>query len=88
MLDYISKSLTFAGNLAFWGAVWGPGRILHPLWQGKGAFLKLPRLTSASGYKLYECIITMQLCRVWGRCTGNVGEWEALTQGAQAEKTE
>ena len=42
-----SKPLTFAGNLAFWGAVWCPVHNLHPLWQGKGAFLKLPRSTSA-----------------------------------------
>jgi len=34
--------LTFAGNLAFWGVLWGPVRTLHPLWQGKGAFQKLP----------------------------------------------
>jgi hypothetical protein len=40
-LDFISKPLTFAGNSAFWGAAWGPVCILHPLWQGKGAFLKL-----------------------------------------------
>jgi hypothetical protein len=43
ILDVISKPLTFAGNLAFWGVLWGPVRILHPFWQGKGAFLKLPR---------------------------------------------
>jgi hypothetical protein len=42
LYDIISEPLTFAGNSAFWGAVWGPVRILHPLWQGKGAFLKLP----------------------------------------------
>jgi hypothetical protein len=51
ILDVISKPLTCAGNSAFWGAVWGPVRILHPLWQGKGAFLKLLRSTSASGYQ-------------------------------------
>jgi hypothetical protein len=36
--------------------VWGPVRILHPLWQGKGAFLKLPWSTSAS-FKHYKCYI-------------------------------
>ena len=55
----LSKPLTFAVNLAFWEAVWGPVRILHPLCQGKGAFLKLPRSTSASGYKHYKCYLTM-----------------------------
>jgi hypothetical protein len=42
MLDVVSKPLTYAGNLAIWGVLWGPVRILHPLWQGKDAFLKLP----------------------------------------------
>jgi len=70
ILDVISKPLTFAGNSAFWGAVWGPVRILHPLWQEKGAFLKLPRLTSASGYKHYKCCITMLQGRIWGRVLG------------------
>jgi len=42
ILDVISKPLTFAGNSAIWGAVWGPVHILHPLWQGKGIFLNLP----------------------------------------------
>jgi hypothetical protein len=48
--------------LAFWGVLWGPLRTLHPLWQGKGAFLRLPRSTSASGYKHYYCYITMLQC--------------------------
>jgi len=56
ILNVISKPLTFAENSAFWGAVWGPVRILHPLWQGKGTFLNLPRSTSASGYKHYKFI--------------------------------
>ena len=30
----------------------------------------------------------MLQCRVWGRDTGNAGEWEALTQGTQGKKTE
>jgi len=50
-LDFISKPLTFAGNSAFWGPAWGPVRSLHPLWQGKGAFLNLHQSTLASGYK-------------------------------------
>jgi hypothetical protein len=79
ILDVISKPLTFAGNSAFWGAVWGPVHSLHPLWQGKGAILNLTRLTSASGYKHYKCHITMLKCRVWGRGTGNADEWEALS---------
>jgi len=29
----------------------------------------------------------MLQCRIWGRGTGNAGEWEALTQGTQGEKT-
>jgi len=81
ILDVIPKPLTFAGNSAFWGAVWGPVRILHPLWQGKGTFLKLPRSTSASGYKHYKCHLTMLQCRIWDRGTGNAGVREALTQG-------
>ena len=84
----MSKSLTFAGNLAFWRVLWGPLRNLHPLWQGKGAFMRLPRSTFASGYKHYKCCSTMLQCRVWGRDTGNAGEWEALTQGTQGKKTE
>jgi hypothetical protein len=43
ILGVIFKPLTFAGNSAFWRAVWGPVRILHPFWQGKGTFLNLPR---------------------------------------------
>ena len=70
-----------------WRAVWSPGHILHSLWQGKGAFLNLPRLTSASGYKHYKCLITMLQCRIWDRGIGKAGEWEALTQGTQGEKT-
>ena len=66
----------------------GPVRILHPIWQGKGAFLKLPRSTSASGYKHYKCCITMLQGQIWDRVTGKSGEWEALTQGAQGEQTE
>jgi hypothetical protein len=58
LMCVISKSLTFAKNLAFWWVLWGPLRILHPLWQGKGAFLKLPRSTSASGNKHNKCYIT------------------------------
>jgi hypothetical protein len=61
---------------------------LHPLWQGKGAFMKLPRSTTASGYKHYKCYITILPCRVWGRGTGNACKWEALTLGTQGEKTE
>ena len=34
-LDVISKPLTFAGTSAFWGVLWAPVRILHPLWQGQ-----------------------------------------------------
>ena len=64
----------------------GPGAYLHPLWQGKGAFLMLPRSTSASGYKHYKCYITMLQGRIWGRGTGKAGKWEALTQGTQGEK--
>jgi len=28
----------------------------------------------------------MQQCRIWGRGTGNAGEWETLTQGTQGKK--
>ena len=70
ILDFVSNSLTFAVNLAFWGAVWGPVCILHPLWQGKGAFMKLPRSTSASGYEHYKCCVTMLQGRFWGRILG------------------
>jgi len=88
ILDVISKSLTFAGsipltfagNLAFWGVLWGLVRILHPLLQGKGAFLKLPRSTSASGDTYHKCCIAMLQGRIWGRSTGKASEWEALTQ--------
>ena len=39
----------------------GPGAYFAPtFWQEKGAFLKLPRSTSASGYKHYECYIRMK----------------------------
>ena len=31
ILNAITEPLTFAGYSAFWGAVWGPVRILHPL---------------------------------------------------------
>ena len=53
VLGVISKTVTFAENLAFWGAAWVPVRTLHPLWQGEGKFLNKPQLTSASGYKHY-----------------------------------
>ena len=81
------ETIEFAGNLAYWGVLWGPVRILHPPWQGKVAFLKLPRSTSVSGNKHYKCYITMQQCRILGRGTGNAGKWEALTQGTQGKKT-
>jgi len=74
ILYVISKPLTFAVNVAFWGAVWGPECILHPLWQGKGASLNLHRSAFASGYKHFKCYITMQQCRIWGRGTGNAGK--------------
>ena len=67
----ISKTLTFSGDSAFQGVLWGLVRILHPLWQGKGAFLNLPRSTSASGYKHNKCRITMLQCRIWDRGTEN-----------------
>jgi len=41
ILSVISNSLTFAGILTFCRVLWGPLRILHPLWQGKGEFLRL-----------------------------------------------
>ena len=82
----LSKTLTFSGNSAFWGAVWGPVRILHPHWQGKSAFLKLPQSTSASGYKHYKCYITKLQGLIWGRGTGKAGEWEELTQGTQGKR--
>ena len=46
-LVFISKPLSFAGRLAFWGAVLGPVYVLHPLWLCKGAYLNLQQLTSA-----------------------------------------
>jgi len=59
----MSTPSTFAGNLAFWGVLWGPVRNTHPLWQGKGAFMKLTRSTSVSGYK--HCIyVILQCCNV------------------------
>ena len=61
--------------------------ILHPLWQGEGAFLKLPQSTSASGYKHYKCYITMLQCLIWGRGAENAGEWKALTQGTKGKRT-
>ena len=88
ILDVISKHLTFAGNSAFWGAVWGPVRLHPQIWRGKGAFLKLPRSTSASVYKHYKCCIKMLQGRIRGRGTGKAGAWKALTQGAQGKKTE
>ena len=30
----------------------------------------------------------MLQCQIWGRGTGNAGEWKALTQGTQGKKTE
>jgi len=74
--------------LAFWGVLWGPLRILHPLWQGKGALLRLPRSTSASGYKHYKCYITMLQCQIWGRGTGNASEWKAFTHWTKGKTTE
>ena len=64
ILDVILKPLTFAGNSAFLGAAWGPLRILHPLWQGKGTFLNLLRSTSASKYTHYKFHLTMLQCRI------------------------
>jgi len=29
----------------------------------------------------------MLQCQIWGRGTGNAGEWEAITQGTHGEKT-
>ena len=63
--------MTFAGNLAFWGVLWGPLRILHPLWQEKDAFLRLPRSTCASGYKHHKCCVTMLQGRI------REGYWES-----------
>jgi len=88
LLGVIFKLLTIVGKLAFWGVLAGTLRILHPLWQGKGAFLRLPQSTSASKYKHYKCHITMLQCQIWGRGTGNAGEWKALTQGTQGKKAE
>ena len=65
----------------------GPGAYLAPTFAGKGAFLNLNRSTSASGYQLFRCYVTMLQCRIRGRGTGNAGEWESLTQGTQGEKT-
>jgi hypothetical protein len=87
ILNIASKTLAFAVNLAVWALLWGPARILHPLWQGKGAFLNLHRWISASGYVHYKCCITMLQCQIWGRGTGNAGEWEALTQETGGKKT-
>jgi hypothetical protein len=87
-IDNVSKPLTFAGNSAFWGAVWGPVHMLHPLWQGKGTFLNLHRSTSASGSKHNIFHITMLQCQIWDRGTGKASEWEALTQGTQGKMTE
>ena len=39
-------------------------------WQGKGAFLRLPRSTSASGYKHCKCYITMPVSNL------GQGYWE------------
>ena len=80
--------MTFAGSLAFGGVLWGPLRILHPHWQGKGAFLRLPRSTSASGYKHYNFCITMLQYQIWGRGAENAGEWKALTHGTKGETKE
>ena len=89
IFDVISETLTFAGDTAFWGAVWGVGSYAYfALRQEKGAYLKLPRSTSALGYKHYKCYIILLQGRIWGRGTGKAGEWEALTQGTQGEKTE
>ena len=32
-------------------------------------------------------LVTMLQCRIWGRGTGNAGEWKALTQGTKGNKT-
>ena len=87
VLDVISKTLTFARNLAFWGAVWGPVHNLHPLWQGKSTFLNLPQSTSASGYKHYKCHITMlqhnfQLPKRWSGWgdRAKMAYWHNLTR--------
>jgi len=62
------------------------GHNLHPLWQGKGAFLNLPHLTSASGYKHYKCHITMLQCRIWGKGAGIAGEWRHSHKGHRGKR--
>ena len=86
ILDDISKAST-AGDLVFWEVLWGPVRILHPLRQGKGTFLNLPRSTSASGYKHYKCHITMlqhnfQLPKRWSGWgdRAKMAYWHNLTR--------
>ena len=87
-LIFLSKTLTFSGDLAVQYMCVYFASNMHPLWQGKGAFLKLPRSTFASGFRHYKCCITMLQGRVWGRDTGKAGKWEALTQGTQGKKAE
>jgi len=58
----------------------GPAAYFAPILAGKRCALRLPRSTSASAYKHYKCYITMLQCQIWGRGTGNAGEWKALTQ--------
>ena len=65
----------------------GPAAYIAILRQEKSSFLRLPRSTSASEYKHYKCYVTILLCQIWGRDTGNAGEWKALTQGTQGKKT-
>ena len=42
ILDVISKALTFAGNSALWGAVWGPVRICTHFGREKVRFSSCP----------------------------------------------
>jgi len=76
----------YARTLAYLRAVWSSVPKLHPLWQGKGAFLNLQRLTSAFGYRHYRCFIIMLWYSIRGKGTGNVCEWEALTRGTQGKR--
>ena len=85
LMLYPSHSLEIWHSGGFCG---GPLRILHPLWQEKGAILRLPRSTCASGYKHHDCYVTMLQCQIRGRGTGKAGERKAPTQGTQGKKTE
>ena len=59
----------------------GPGAYFAPtFWQEKGAFLKLPRSTSASGYKHYECYVIMPQSNL------GQGYWECLQVGGTHTK--